>query len=66
MEVALCEAIPFRIDSHITEINASKIDADYMNSRLDKYLKVLQGGNEQAKKTTLTELHQSFSSLSQE
>lgn len=37
-----------------------------MNSRFDKYLKVLQNGNEHAKETTLAELHRSFSSLSQE
>lgn len=60
------ESIPFEIDSHITEIDTGKIDADYMNSRFDKYLKVLQNGNEQAKETTLAELHRSFSSLSQE
>jgi type I restriction enzyme R subunit len=60
------EGIPFEIDSHITEIDTGKIDADYMNSRFDKYLKVLQGGNEEAKETTLAELHRSFSSLSQE
>lgn len=59
------EAIPFEIDSHITEIDTGKIDADYMNLRFDKYLKVLQSGNEQAKEATLAELHRSFSSLSQ-
>jgi type I restriction enzyme R subunit len=60
------EAIPFEIDSHITEIDTGKIDADYMNSRFEKYLKVLQTGNEQSKEATLGELHRSFSSLSQE
>ena len=60
------EAIPFELDSHITEIDTGKIDADYMNSRFDKYLKVLQGGDEQAKEMTLADLHRSFSSLSQE
>ncbi len=60
------ESIPFEIDSHITEIDTGKIDADYMNSRFDKYLKVLQNGNEQVKETTLAELHRTFSSLSQE
>ncbi|RFO95855.1 DEAD/DEAH box helicase [Rhodoferax lacus] len=60
------EAIPFDIDSHITEIDTGKIDADYMNSRFDKYLKVLKNDNEQAKETTLAELHRTFSSLSQE
>lgn len=60
------ESIPFEIDSHITEIDTGKIDADYMNSRFEKYLKVLQSGDEQAKETTLADLHRSFSSLSQE
>ena len=60
------DAIPFEIDSHITEIDTGKIDADYMNSRFEKYLKVLQSGNEEAKENTLAELHRSFSSLSQD
>lgn len=58
--------IPFDIDSHITEIDTGKIDADYMNSRFEKYLKVLESGDQQAKETTLAELHRSFTSLSQE
>ncbi|AON56942.1 type I restriction endonuclease subunit R, EcoR124 family [Herbaspirillum seropedicae] len=60
------ESIPFDIDSHITEIDTGKIDADYMNSRFAKFLKVLHGGDEQAKEATLAELHRSFTSLSQE
>ncbi|QDT82453.1 type I restriction endonuclease subunit R, EcoR124 family [Gimesia chilikensis] len=60
------DAIPFEIDSHITEIDTDKIDADYMNSRFEKYLKVLEGGDNKAKETTLAELHRSFASLSQE
>ena len=60
------ESIPFEIDSHITEIDTGKIDADYMNSRFAKYLKVLQSGDEQAKEITLADLHRSFTSLSQE
>jgi len=60
------DSIPFEIDSHITEIDTGKIDADYMNSRFEKYLKVLQSGDEHAKETTLADLHRSFSSLSQE
>ena len=60
------ENIPFEIDSHITEIDTGKIDTDYMNSRFEKYLKVLQSGDEQAKETTLADLHRSFTSLSQE
>lgn len=60
------EAIPFDIDSHITERDTGKIDADYMNSRFEKYLKELQSGDEAAKETTLADLHRSFASLSQE
>ena len=37
-----------------------------MNSRFEKYLKVLQSGDEQAKESTLADLHRSFTSLSQE
>ena len=60
------EAIPYDIDSHITERDTGKIDSDYMNSRFAKYLKELQTGDEHAKETTLIELQRSFSSLSQE
>nr|WP_295074700.1 HsdR family type I site-specific deoxyribonuclease [uncultured Roseateles sp.] len=60
------ESIPFDIDSHITEIDTGKIDADYMNSRFAKYLKELQSGDGPTKEATLTELHRSFTSLSQE
>lgn len=60
------ESVPFDIDSHISEIDTGKIDADYMNTRFDKYLKVLQSGNEEAKSATLADLHRSFASLSQE
>lgn len=59
------ESIPFEIDSHITEIDTGKIDADYMNLRFAKYLKVLESNDEFAKESTLAELHRSFTSLSQ-
>ena len=59
--------VPFDIDSHITEIDTGKIDSDYMNSRFEKYLKVLQEkGDEASKEATLAELQRSFASLSQE
>lgn len=60
------ESIPFDIESHITEIDTGKIDADYMNSRFAKYLKELQGDDGPSKEATLAELHRSFTSLSQE
>ncbi|RZS54900.1 type I restriction endonuclease subunit R [Sphaerotilus mobilis] len=60
------ESIPFDIDSHITEIDTGKIDADYMNSRFAKYLKELESGDGGSRDATLAELHRSFTSLSQE
>lgn len=60
------DSIPFDINSHITEIDTGKIDADYMNSRFEKYLRVLHSGDGPAKEATLAELHRSFTSLSQE
>ena len=60
------ESLPFEIDRHITEIDTGKIDADYMNSRFEKYLKVLQSGDAQATEATLADLHRAFASLTQE
>jgi type I restriction enzyme R subunit len=58
--------IPFDIDGYLTEIDTDKIDADYMHSRFEKYLKTLQGSDGDAIKETLSELHRSFASLTQE
>jgi len=59
--------IPFEIDGHLTEIDTDKIDADYMNSRFEKYLKTLQSGDDaEAINDTLAELHRSFATLTQE
>ena len=58
--------VPFDISGHLTEIDTGKIDADYMNSRFDKYLKELNQHQDQASiETTLNELHKSFASLTQ-
>ncbi len=60
--------IPFEIDGYLTEIDTEKIDADYMNSRFEKYLKVLRKEDLDPTElqNTLDELHKSFASLSQE
>ncbi|GMQ63479.1 type I restriction endonuclease subunit R [Vallitalea maricola] len=62
------DSIPFEIDGYLTEIDTDVIDADYMNSRFDKFLKTLNGeeGNNGLIQQTLDELHKSFASLSQE
>ncbi len=60
--------IPYKIDPTIIEIDTGKIDADYMNSKFDKYLKSLHQTNinpEELEKS-LNELHKSFASLSQQ
>ncbi|MFZ9035045.1 MAG: type I restriction endonuclease subunit R, EcoR124 family, partial [Francisellaceae bacterium] len=58
--------VPFDISGYLTEIDTGKIDADYMNSRFDKYLKELNQHNDEASiELTLNELHKSFSSLTQ-
>lgn len=60
--------IPFEIDGYLTQIDTGKIDADYMNSRFDKYLKLLgqEGISAAQLQQTLDDLHKSFASLSQE
>ncbi|WP_133012437.1 type I restriction endonuclease subunit R, EcoR124 family [Marinomonas flavescens] len=58
--------VPFDISGYLTEIDTGKIDADYMNSRFDKFLKELDKGQDKASvEVTLNELHKTFSSLTQ-
>lgn len=58
--------VPFDISGYLTEIDTGKIDADYMNSRFEKYLKELNQHQDQTTiEVTLNELHKSFSSLTQ-
>lgn len=56
--------VPYEIDSYLTEINTGVIDANYMNSRFNKFFKALQDGTETA--VVLDELHKSFATLTQE
>lgn len=59
--------VPFEIDGYITEINTGVIDAAYMNSRFEKYLKLLKtGASPEIIEETLNELHKTFATLSQE
>lgn len=59
--------IPYDLKSYIIEIDSEKIDSDYMNSRFKKYLKELnKGSSPEVVEKALSELHQSFASLSQE
>ena len=60
--------IPFDIDGHLVAIDTGRIDTNYMNSRFEKYLKVLRQDNidQDQFQETLDELHKSFASLTQE
>ncbi len=60
--------VPFEVDGYLTEIDTGVIDANYMNSRFEKYLKNLQQGNidEEQMQKTLDDLHKSFAILTQE
>jgi type I restriction enzyme R subunit len=60
--------IPFEIDGYLTEIDTGVIDANYMNSRFEKYLKTLikEDVDSDQLQQTLDELHKSFASLTQE
>jgi len=56
---------PFDIDPHISEIRTDAIDAEYMDSRFEKYYKLLQQGiyDQEAIDFTLAALHKSFGML---
>lgn len=60
--------VPFEIDGYLTEIDTGVIDANYMNSRFQKFLKTLENEavDSEQKQQTLSELHKSFASLTQE
>ncbi|MCM3602465.1 HsdR family type I site-specific deoxyribonuclease [Robertmurraya korlensis] len=60
--------VPFEIDGYLTEIDTGKIDSDYMNSRFEKFLKILKQDDidEAEMRKTLDDLHKSFAMLSQE
>lgn len=62
------DSIPFDIDGYLVAIDTGRIDNEYMNSRFDKYLKVLLQDNVDPLllKENLNELHRSFASLTQE
>ena len=61
------DAIPYDLQSYITEINTDKIDTDYMNSKFTKYLKLMRLNNVKAAdlRKAEEELHKTFATLSQ-
>ena len=60
--------VPYDMDGYITTVDTDKIDSDYMNSRFEKYLKILHGEGSAADeiKKAEEELHKTFATLSQE
>ena len=58
----------FDIVGNLTEIDTGVIDANYMNSRFEKYQRILkqEGANSDDIQNTVDELHKSFASLTQE
>jgi len=61
--------VPFEINGHLTEIDTGKIDADYMNSRFEKYLKLVNLNPKPSKELVdqaLDNLHKTFATLTQE
>ena len=60
--------VPYDIDGYITTIDTEKIDSDYMNSRFEKFLKVLhtEGSGAEELQKAEAELHKTFATLSQE
>lgn len=62
------EEPPYDISSYITEIGTGKIDADYINSRFEKYLKLKNrtGESQEIVASALQEVYKSFAMLSEE
>ena len=62
------EDVPYDLVGYLTEIDTGRIDADYMNSRFDKYLKLIHQDDAtiEAQEQALSELHKTFAALTQE
>ncbi|MBD0383894.1 type I restriction endonuclease subunit R, EcoR124 family [Paenibacillus sedimenti] len=60
--------VPFEIVGYLTEIDTGRIDSDYMNSRFEKFQRILTQDNvdEAEMRKTLDDLHKSFAALTQE
>lgn len=60
--------VPYDLVGYLTEIDTGVIDANYMNSRFDKYLKLVkqEGLSKALIEEALDELHKTFAALTQE
>ena len=57
--------VPYDLVGYITEIDTGLIDSDYMNSRFDKYIKLLnaEGTTQEAIEQAETELHKTYACI---
>ncbi|MDR0949942.1 MAG: HsdR family type I site-specific deoxyribonuclease [Lachnospiraceae bacterium] len=63
------ESVAFEIDGYLIQMDTARIDADYMNSRFEKYMKLMNLNPKPSPKLikeALDDLHKSFASLTQE
>lgn len=60
------EDSPYDLAGYLTTMDTANIDADYMNSRFEKYKKALNSGNAKDEETAREELHTTFATLTQE
>lgn len=62
------DLIPFELKGYLTEIDTARINAEYMNTRFKKYLKVLtqKDVSPEEVEQALQEVHKTFSTLSQD
>lgn len=61
--------LPYDIEGYLTQIDTGIIDAEYMNSRFKKYIKLLMSDDpdpSQKIEVALDDLHKSFATLTQE
>jgi len=60
--------VPFEVEGYLTEIETGAIDANYMNSRFQKYLRLInqKESTRQSVENALNDLHTTFSTLTQE
>lgn len=62
------ESVPYDVDGYPAEISTGRIDSDYMNSRFEKFKKLLhqQGASEEALQQAEQDLHKTFAALTKE
>lgn len=60
------EDTPYDLSGYLTTIDTEAIDADYMNSRFEKFKKALSDGAPEDIRNAREELHKTFATLTQE